>query len=138
MSMDSDRSAKAQALADQALSLRLNTTTRAQIDRTTAVLTAELRRAARVLLLGDTLRVRARRSEVAHLLGLAPRPEALTFSTHTYMQDVARLLRAVIIEHGQPDDEPIQAPVPLRKVRPAHPWAPQLDDSTAHAQRRAG
>ncbi|SFX11797.1 DUF6415 family natural product biosynthesis protein [Streptomyces atratus] len=94
-----DVEAAAQA-ADDALRLRLGTTTRREIDTWTAELRGRISLfAEEVLNHPQTTATRAALWEVDQLLASAPKDDILVFSSYQYLCDLARMLRRLVAEH---------------------------------------
>ncbi|WP_326765375.1 hypothetical protein OG978_12975 [Streptomyces sp. NBC_01591] len=94
-----DVEAAAQA-ADDALRLRLGTTTRREIDTWTAELRGRISLfAEEVLDLPQTTATRTARWDVDHLLASAPKDDVLVFSSYQHLCDLARMLRRLVAEH---------------------------------------
>ncbi|MCX4848277.1 hypothetical protein [Streptomyces sp. NBC_00893] len=94
-----DVEAAAQA-ADDALRLRLGTTTRREIDTWTAELRGRISLfAEEVLDRPQTTATRTARREVDQLLASAPKDDVLVFSSYQHLCDLARMLRRLVDEH---------------------------------------
>lgn len=83
----------ARAAADEALSLRLGTTTRVQIDAVTARLTGLIESALAELPRDAPGRPRPTRQETAALLAAARTGARLAYSAHAALRDLAYVLR---------------------------------------------
>lgn len=94
-----DVEAAAQA-ADDALRLRLGTTTRQEIDTWTTELRGRISLFAEEVL--DHAQPTAKRAvglEIGHLLASAPKDGILVFSSYQHLCDLARMLHRLITEH---------------------------------------
>ncbi|WP_327369193.1 hypothetical protein [Streptomyces sp. NBC_01217] len=86
--------------ADDALKLRLGTTTRQEIDEWTAKLRGRISLfAEKTLGREQTTATRACRWEVDQLLAAAPRDSVLVFGAYQYLRDLARMLRRLVAEY---------------------------------------
>jgi hypothetical protein len=104
----------AYALADQALTLGLGTSTRIEIDRKTVQLAHAVRTLARQVLADDSVKTLSRREQVQRVLARMPTADALCFSAHAYMRDLARALRSLALDCEAQDNGAIAGVPPPR------------------------
>jgi hypothetical protein len=116
----------AYALADQARALSLGTSTRVEIDRKTVQLAHAVRALARQVLTDDSVKTLGRREQVQRVLATMPTADALCFSAHAYMRDLARVLRGLASEYEARDNGAIPGIAspgePVPKFSPAAGW----------------
>lgn len=114
-----DVEAAAQA-ADDALRLRLGTTTRREIDTWTAELRGHISLFTEEALdRPQTTATRAARWEIDQLLASAPKDDILVFSSYQHLCDLARMLRRLVAEHRERTETTLVGSAPEHMTVPA-------------------
>ncbi|MEV5202005.1 hypothetical protein [Streptomyces sp. NPDC053720] len=114
-----DVEASAQA-ADDALRLRLGTTTRREIDTWTAELRGRIGLFAEATVdHPQTPATRGARWEVDQLLASAPKDDVLVFSSYQHLCDLARMLRRLVAEHRKRTETALVGSAPERMTTSA-------------------
>lgn len=114
--------ASAADIATEALGLKLGATPRAEMDRQTVLLTRRLKDLLHALPAEKSRELRDLHWDALGLFERAPRPDAPTFSAHSYMRALARVLRRLDNIEASSDSETPPSPPP----RPIGPCLPSL------------
>ncbi|MDP9951663.1 MULTISPECIES: hypothetical protein [Streptomyces] len=92
---------EAERSADEALGLKLGTTTRTEIDDYTRLMRGQVALFASAVREGGGVAARGSWLEVDQLLGRGPTDDCLVFAAWTHVRDLARLLRRLVAEYGE-------------------------------------
>ncbi|MFE9457200.1 hypothetical protein [Streptomyces californicus] len=92
---------EAERSADEALGLKLGTTTRTEIDDYTRLMRGQVALFASVVREGGGVDAQGSWLEADQLLGRGPADDCLVFAAWSYVRDLARLLRRLVAEHGE-------------------------------------
>ncbi|WP_050497582.1 DUF6415 family natural product biosynthesis protein [Streptomyces griseus] len=92
---------EAERSADEALGLKLGTTTRTEIDDYTQLMRGQVALFASAVREGGGVAARGSWLEADQLLGRGPADDCLVFAAWTHVRDLARLLRRLVAEYGE-------------------------------------
>ncbi|MFD8583268.1 hypothetical protein ACFV2A_10265 [Streptomyces californicus] len=92
---------EAERSADEALGLKLGTTTRTEIDDYTQLMRGQVALFSSAVREGGGVAARGSWLEADQLLGRGPADDCLVFAAWTHVRDLARLLRRLVAEYGE-------------------------------------
>jgi hypothetical protein len=107
---------EADRAADEALALKLGTTTRSEIDNFTLQLSGQIALFIEAVREGGGVEARVLCLEADHLTASAPAEGLLVFNAWNYVRDLARVLRKLVEEHSKQVAESSPA-LPVRTPR---------------------
>ncbi|MFI1185531.1 hypothetical protein [Streptomyces californicus] len=122
---------EAERAADEALGLKLGTTTRTEIDDYTRLMKGQVALFASTAREDDGIDARSSWLEADQLLSRGPADDCLVFAAWTHVRELARLLRRLVAEYGEqlachaqalPDSTPRTT---LDEAAPNHPRPPE-------------